>query len=111
MKIMNKKIMIIWGMLIFLICTTLLLIGFKYKDTDYMRLELDLRSATKAYVKKNNLNPKISESVKVFIDELINDNYISEDMAKKYCIDSVTYSNGILVDDYKIETNCDKNEE
>ena len=46
--------MIVWGMLIFLMCTALLLIGFKYKDTDYMKLEIDLRTATKAYMKKNN---------------------------------------------------------
>ena len=107
---MNKKIMIVWGMLIFLMCTLLLLIGFKYKDTDYMRLEIDLRNATKAYMKKNNLNPKISESVKVFIDELINDNYVNEESAKKYCIKSVTYSNGILVDDYEIEKECENEE-
>ena len=42
MKVMNKKIMIIWGMLIFLICTTLLLIGFKYKDTEYDSYEVTL---------------------------------------------------------------------
>ena len=93
--------------LILLIC----LIGVK-KDFTFDKLSKELISACKKYMADNNIETSISNSFVVYIDELIEKEYIkdSEDL-DKYCISEVVYFNGIIQDDYKVINNCEENKE
>ena len=106
---MNKKIMALWCLLVILFLTLILLIGLKEKDFNYIRFEFDLKRATKKYIDKNNITPKIASSIIVDVDDLVESNYIKKDKVKKYCIKSVFFSNRILFDKYKIEKECEEN--
>lgn len=101
---MNKLVMFIWGAVIVLLCTLLFLIGYKEKDLDYIRYENLLKTATKAYVNNKGLN---KDSQIVFVEELVEANYITEtEENKKYCIESIVYSEGLIKDNYVINKNC-----
>ena len=62
--------MIIQGSIVVLFISALLFIGNSLKDTTYLRLERDLKSATKRYVRDYNIKPKISDSVIITVDDL-----------------------------------------
>ena len=104
---MNKIIMFFWALIIILMLVTILLIGYNKQDKIYLELESNLKQAAKCYVKNNNLKPKISESEIIFVDKLIEGEYIKEDNIKEYCIDSVVYSRGLIIDEYKINIKCE----
>ena len=78
---MNKRIMVIWGMLVFIIFATILIIGFI----------------------------KFNKNIVVKIEDLIDNNYIKEnENIKKYCIKTITVYKGILLYEYKINKNCEE---
>ena len=94
--------------LILLIC----LIGVRQKDYDYAKLSKELISACKEYMADNNIETALSNSFVVYIDELIEKNYVKEsENLDKYCVTEVVYFNGILQDDYKIINNCEESKE
>ena len=68
--------MIIQGSIVVLFISALLFIGNSLRDTTYLRLERDLKSATKRYVRDYNIKPKISDSVIITVDDLVKDRYI-----------------------------------
>ncbi len=105
---MNKRIMVIWGMLVFIIIATLLIIGFNKKDKVLFKLERELKVAAKQYVKDNKIDIKFNKNYVVNISDLINDNYIKEDNIDKYCIKSVIVYKGLLLYEYKVNKECDK---
>ena len=108
---MNKLVMVVWGLIIVALCMIILMIGYKKKETDkeFLNLQSNLKQATKLYLKDNNIDLKISESTKIYIDDLINGEYIEDsEELKTYCVDSVVYSNGILKDIFKVNTNCEE---
>ena len=108
---MSNKIFVIWGLVIVMLLGTLLILGNNKKDKVYMALEKDLDKATLVYLKNNNMVPELDESAIVFVSKLIEEDYIkeSEDL-KKYCIESITFTKGLIKDKYEITTNC-KDEE
>ena len=80
------------------------------KDKEYIAVTSQLKEASLTYIKDKNMNLKINESVKIFIDDLVNDNYIKEDeLLDKYCIDSIVVSRGLLKDDYVFNKDCKDN--
>ena len=105
---MNKIVMFIWGSVIVLLCTLLFLIGYKERDVDYINYQNALKEATKAYIKKNNLSNK---NQIVFVEELVKENYIIEtEDNKKYCVESIVYSEGLIKDEFIINKNCEDKE-
>ena len=111
MKIMNKLVMVVWGLTIFALCTLVLMIGYKHKDKedDLSGLQSNLKQAVQMYMKDHNINLGLSESTKVYIDDLVEEEYINkgEDI-DKYCIDNVVYSNGIFKDSVTLNRNCEE---
>ena len=95
--------MVVWGILVVLILTLVLLIGLKDKDFKYIKLERNLKTATRKYVKNNNLTPKLAKSIVIDIKELVDNRYISKESVDEYCIKDVVYSNGLMYDEYVIE--------
>lgn len=109
MRIMNKTIMFFWGLIIFVICGYILFLGYNMKDKEYEAVTSQLKEASLAYAKDKNIELKFNESVKIFIDDLINDEYIKDDeLLDKYCIDSVIIQRGLIQDDYIFTKDCDK---
>ena len=112
MKIMNRLVMVVWGLIICALCTIILMIGYKQKDNnkELLNLQSNLKEATKLYIKDHNIKLGVSESTKIYIEDLVNEKYISEDDEEidKYCVDSVVYSNGIIKDSFKINSECEE---
>ena len=105
--IMNKIVMVIWGCVIVLLCLLLFLIGYKHRDKEYLSFENSVKSATKSYVRNNRLTPSINDSTVIFIDDLLNADYISIDKVKGHCINNIVYYRGLLFDTVTIDTDCD----
>lgn len=104
---MNKYRMFIWGLIIFSLWTIILLIGYKKQDRTYIKLANTIEKASKLYVKENNIDLKLNESVKIYIIDLYESNYLKKDNnIDKYCIDSVVVTKDIINYDYKINKEC-----
>jgi len=107
MKNMNKVVMFIWGLIIFGMCSVILMIGYKEQDRDYIKLTKELKQAGQLYIKDNRISASIGDSVVINIDDLIKGQYIEEDKKiEDYCIEGVIFSNRILFDNYDIKINC-----
>ena len=108
---MNKKIMVAWFFIIVCLVLSICLIGVKEKDFALDRLKKEVISASKKYMSDNNIEIAFSNAYVIYISELVEKKYISDDNIDKYCISEVVYFNGILHDDYEIINNCKKNKE
>lgn len=103
---MNKVVMFIWGSIIVLLCTLIFLIGYKEKDHELIDYQQSLKNATVLYIKNNNLS---NRKQIVFVEDLVKDNYIENDeKVDKYCVNSIVYTKGILMDDFVMNYNCKK---
>ena len=105
--------MFLWTFIVFLMLGTILFIGLQKRDKVYLDLSSSLEQITKKYVYKNNSSIKINDKKIVFIEELIDNNYIDEDIKKnidKYCIKSIVYTKGLLDDKYTINKECESKE-
>lgn len=99
--------MIVWALLVFSIWGVILFIGYSKMDNEEIKIDRSVISAVKRYVKEKNINPNISESIKIFSNDLIEENYIDKEEVEKECIESVVYSNGLLKDKVLINKNCE----
>ena len=107
MKNMNKLFMFVWVVCICSIWGVILFIGFKDKDKEYENLTTNLKQASTVYMKDKNIDLKLNDSIKIFVDDLIKDNYIKEDeINKDYCVDSIVVSRDFFNYDYKINKEC-----
>lgn len=107
MRIMNRVTMFIWGLIVFSIWGVILFLGFKNQDKEYINLTNDLKKATTQYLKKNNIRLKFNETYKVYVDDLVSEEYIDEeDKLEEYCIDSVAVSKGLILNDYEFNKEC-----
>lgn len=99
--------MIVQGSIVVLFISALLFIGNNLRDTTYLRLEKDLKSAAKRYVSDYNIKPKLSDSIIISVEELVSDNYIKENSnIDKYCIDNITMFRGLFKNEYEIHFEC-----
>lgn len=109
MRIMNKTIMFFWGLIIFAICGYILFLGYNMKDKEYAAVTAQLKEASLAYAKDKNIELKFNESIKIFIDDLIDNEYIKDDeLLDKYCIDSIVIQRGLIEDEYTFNIDCKK---
>ena len=105
---MNKVTMFIWGFLVLSLWAIIILIAYKQRDTDYIELNNNLKNVASFYVKNHKIELKFNESSKIFIKDLIEDEYIKEDdNYKKYCIDSIIVHRGIFGLEYKLNEDCE----
>ena len=65
---MNKNIMIIWGMVVVLICASLIFISNSKRDKVLLKLERDIKVSAKEYIKINNIDIKRDEPIIITID-------------------------------------------
>ena len=110
---MNKKIMVIWFILMVSIFGFILFRGYSQRDTTYLNLESSLENATRKYILGNRIKVKLFDSKTVFIEELLEEDYIkNEDMEliDNYCIKSIVYTKGLFSDDYSIKMDCESKE-
>lgn len=108
---MNKIVMVVWGLAVFGILTLIFMIGYKEQDRDYINLSKELETASKIYIKDNRLSASLGSSVIVYIDDLINGQYIEEnDKIKEYCIEGIVYTNHLIKDSYTLRLNCEDKE-
>ena len=110
---MNKFTMVIWGLLIFSLWGVILLIAYKQRDTEYLEFENNMKKTVEVYIKKKKIDLKFNESTKIYIKDLIEEEYIKEDdeNIKKYCVDSVVIYKGLLKTDYQLNMDCGSEEE
>lgn len=101
-EIMNKKIYIVWFLIIFNIILLIFVLGLKEKDLSYIKLELNLKIAAREYIKENNIKPNINDSQIIFINDLKDNKRLNKLDIKKYNIDNIVYYNGLLFDKYTI---------
>ncbi len=104
---MSNKFLALWGFIIIGILFSILLIGFNEKDLKYFKLEHNLKLASRAYIKNNKINTNINDSYVIFSSDLKEKGYITKDELDEYCIDKVTYYNGIIFDKYIVSKNCE----
>ena len=108
---MNKFVMVIWGLAVASIFVLIFMIGYKEQDRDYINLSNELKVASKTYIKDNRLSASLGGSIIVYIDDLINGNYIEEnDKIEEYCIEGIVYTNNLLKDSYTLRVNCEDKE-
>ncbi|NLC47894.1 MAG: hypothetical protein GX758_00855 [Tenericutes bacterium] len=106
---MNSKIMFLWGSIVVLICAFLIVLSNSQKDKVLLRLERDVKTATKEYVANENLEPKFNESTVVYIEQLLEKKYLKdEELLNEYCINRITFTKGLVIDKYIIIKECEK---
>ena len=102
---MNKFTMFIWGLLIFALWGVILLIAYKQRDTDYIEINNELKKVSEKYVSDKKIKIKFNESSKIYIKDLLEEEYIEEDKRiDDYCIDSVIVHKGLFGLDYQLYT-------
>ena len=103
---MSKKLMVIWGMVVVTLFLTLILIGVYKMDKVLWKLERDLKTSSKKYIKNKNIDIKFNNSYVVTIEELIDNDYIKKtESLDKYCIKSVIVSKNLFYE-YKVNKDC-----
>lgn len=111
MQVMNRLVMVIWGLTITLMCTLIFVIGYKQQDKEYIQIVKNLKKASEIYVKSNGIKAKVSESVIIDLNDLIDGQYVEYNSKyDDYCINGVIYSKGIFNDSYKIREQCEDKE-
>lgn len=108
---MSKKLVVMQFFVVTCLILLVCLIGVRQKDFTLSRLKSDIIKASKKYVEDNNINVEVSESIVIYINDLIGNDYITDENIEEYCISEVVIFNGILQDEYKVINNCEKNEE
>ena len=103
--------MVIWGLIIFGMWGIFLTIAYLNQDKEYINLTADLKSVTKRYINKNNIDLKYNESYKVYIKDLEdNDLIMNDEKIKEYCIDSIVITKDLFKYSYEFNKDC-KSEE
>ena len=111
MKNMNRVTMVIWGLIIFTLWGVILVIAYKEQDRTYINLTADLKDVAKRYINKKNIDLKINESYKVYINDLEEENYInSDENIEKYCIESIVITKDLFKYSYQINKDCNNKE-
>ncbi|MBQ6285027.1 MAG: hypothetical protein IJK67_01775 [Bacilli bacterium] len=106
---MNKRLMMIWGFVVFLIFATVLIIGFNKMDKVLLKLERDIKTSTKKYVKDNNIELKFNKMHVITINDLITNEYLDEnENIEKYCIKNIEITKGLFSYEYNIIKDCSK---
>lgn len=105
--------MIIWASIIVLIMAVLLMIANNLRDDVLFKLEKDLKVAANKYVKEKG-KLSIGETTIIFPDTLLEQKYLSDkEVLKKYCIESIVLTKGLIINEIEINKNCEmiENEE
>ena len=105
---MNKKVMVIWGIIVIGILANILLIGYNHQDQTYTSLKNNLKIATKNYMIDRKVKLDFNESFVIFVSDLKKDKYINdkEENIEKYCVDRIVYTKGLIHDNYEIVKDC-----
>ncbi len=108
---MNKNIMIIWGMVVVLICASLIFISNNKRDKILFKLEHDIKVSTREYIKKNNIDVKYDEPCVISIKTLIENDFLDDDEnIDKYCIKTVLVTKELFYKKYTINKECNEKE-
>ena len=106
---MNSKIMILWGTIIVLICSTLIVLGNNQGDKDLLRLKRNIKESYVEYLKDKELMPSFNKTYTIKIDKLIEEGYLGKtNTLDEYCIKEVTIKKGIIVNNYEFNIKCDE---
>ena len=91
MKSFNK-LFIVWIVVVILIFGGLITIGFLYKSKirKYQDYEDVLIKKTETYISDKNLYPKDNDSIKVDVNELIDNGYLTKKEIIKDCTGNIT---------------------
>ena len=104
---MNKNIMIIWGMVVLLICASLIFISNNKRDKVLLKLEHDIKVSTREYIKDNNIEVKYNNPIVISINALIENNVIEEnENIDKYCIKTILVTKELFYNKYTINKDC-----
>ncbi len=106
---MSKEIMAIWGMIVVLVCASLIFISNGLRDKTLLKLEKNIKMSAREYIKNNDISIKLGNTYIITVDDLINQEYIQNDEnLDKYCIKKVLVSRNIIMNEYLIEKKCDE---
>lgn len=109
---MSKGLMYLWGAVIFLMCGTILVIGLQHKDTTFIDLENNLRKVSLKYIKDKKISLSYKQPIILYVDKLIEEDYIKDTKeVEKFCVESIIINKGIIVHDFDLNMQCEKNEE
>lgn len=104
---MSKKLMVLWFLIIFLLLGTILVIHYSSLDWNRIDLQRKIKKTSYNYFKDNNLLPSINESSIVYINDLIEKNYIKDtEEIDKYCIESVEVTNKLFINIFTVNRKC-----
>ena len=106
---MSKKVMVLWFLVIFIMCATLVVIHYNTLDKRLIEIEKTLKVASRDYFRDNDMMPSLNESSVVKVEDLIELDYVDEDeMSKidKYCIKSVKVVNKLFIPVYEVIKDC-----
>ncbi len=103
--LMNKYTMALQGFIVVCLLGIVLVLGYNKKDKEYIAYTRELRNACEKYMSDKNLKPKINETIIIFIDDLLKEEYITT-TNDKYCIFSVSYRKGLILGKYKANKDC-----
>ena len=100
---MSNKIIILWGTVIFLLCTTVLVFG-KYYNSKYEYIEADemVKIYIKEYFKEKDVKLSFKEEIKV-TSELLNKTIKIKEID---CTYEAIVKNYFVFKTYKINDNC-----
>ena len=76
---MNKWMMVLQGVIVCGLLGIVLVIGYGQRDKDYIKYTSELKAASKKYMLNKKINPKINETIVIFVSDLIDGAAVSED--------------------------------
>lgn len=98
--------MVLWFYVVFGLILTICLIGVREKDFKYYELKDKIVDATKKYINDNHYNVQVSDSLLIYVSDLVDGKYIKEEELKDYCFDNVLYYNGYFQDEFNVTEEC-----
>lgn len=101
---MSNKLLIIWSILITLLLSLILILGYNYKkQEDYILLKNNIKESVKTYIKKE----KINLPTNITTEELITKGYIKElKLKEKECNATIYVDKKYIFYKYDINIEC-----
>lgn len=105
---MSNKIIILWTIIIFLLLSSIFLVGKYYlENKDYILLRQEFKRNVKTYIKENDLYPEVNEEVTINSKTLIENDLIKElKYDNKECEAKAKVSKKFIFYLYDVEFKC-----
>ncbi len=102
---MNKKVIVLWGVIVFILVIAIYIIGItKKEEIKYITLKNEVKTSVKEYIKDNNIK---KYPLTITTEELEEKDYIGElKLENKICAADVTVTKKFIFYKYNIKFTC-----